>query len=167
MLSFLLSFLEYGVVLIKWFYHGPFPLTKEKNPTHHLWEQWTGATQDMPCCLASWWGGYMPPGYTGCPRRVWVCATALPLSLSGTQGHSEGYNCSWGGKCTGCVTWCQLKTLGQEQSVGAGISPMSFASGGNPSPSYAEGTKKLQALLDIVPSLPTVGREQLLVRKGA
>lgn len=166
MLPFLLSFLEYGVVLVKWFYHGLFPLIKEKNPTcqhtdcNHLWEQWTGATQDMPCCLASWWGGYMSLGYTGCPRCVWVRTTALPLSLSGTQGYSEGYNCWSDCTCTGCVTWCHLKTLGQEQSVGAGISPMSFASGGNSSLSYTEGTKKLQAPLNVFPSLPTVEREQ-------
>lgn len=60
---------------------------------------------------------------------------------------------------------CQLKTLRQEQSVGAGISYMSFAGGRNQSQRYTLGKKELQALFISSPSLPALGREQLLLKK--
>lgn len=64
----------------------------------------------------------------------------------------------------GSVT-CQLKTPRQEQSVGAGISYVSFASGRNQSPRYTLGKKELQALFMSSPSLPALGRELLLLKK--
>lgn len=68
--------------------------------------------------------------------------------------------------CPGSET-CQLKTLRQEQSVGAGISYMSFAGGRNQSQRYTLGKKELQALFISSPSLPALGREQLLLKKRA
>lgn len=128
----------------------------------------------MQCYLAKGWEGYVPSGYVGCPRCAECAfslvatppaATMLQLTVPGTQGYLERYNCLLDAVYTACVTQCQLKNLGQEQSVRAGISCTSFASRGNPSPSYTVGTKKLQGLLMSAPSLPTLRREQLLLKK--
>lgn len=156
-----LSFLAYGAFSISDSIIVFFPFIKEKysalqhTECDHLWEQRTRVTQDAQSIVANGWEGYMPLRLLWLPKVCCECvfsppqATVLQQTMPGTQGYFKRYNCLWGSMCASSVTWCQLKILGQEQSVGARISQMSFASGRTQSWSYTLSTKQASGSLHI------------------
>lgn len=127
----------------------------------------------MLCYLANRWEGYAPSGYTGCPGCAvsihfpsWLQCWQPQRHSSLCQGHRDTYGVPRGSVHTGSVTRCKLKTSGQEQPAGAGISDIPTALGGNQSTSSTLGTKMLQALFMSVHSLPSSGRAAAAKEKG-
>lgn len=121
--------------------------------------------QEQQSTLAAAWpaGGKGPFPWAALAAQgvLWVRLCARGYSSAAHHARDTG---ACGAVCPGSVT-CQLKTLWQEQSVGAGISYVSFASGRNQWQRYTLGKKELQALFMPSPSLPALGREQLLLKK--
>lgn len=104
-----------------------------------------------------------PLGCTGCPRcavSVASCSWLLhqQLSMPGTQVQLLV------GQCV-LALWHASSKPCNRKSVGVGISYVSFARRRNQSQRYTGGKKELQALFMSSPSLPALGREQLLLKK--
>lgn len=117
----------------------------------------------MWCCLANRWEGSLLLGYIGCPRcavSVALCSWLLhqQLTMPGTRVQLLV------GQCVLALGHASSKPCNRN-NVGAGISYMCFARERNQSQRCTLGTKELQALFMSSPSLPALGREQLLLKK--
>lgn len=146
-----------------------FPLNKEKHPTLQS-SNWitckNNEQEQQSTCGAAWPAVGKDPfpwAVLAAQGMLWAWLYARGYSTAAHHARDTGA-AACGAVCPGSVT-CQIRTLRQEQSAGAGISYVSFASGRNQSQRYTLGKKELQVLYMSSPSLPALGREQLLLKK--